>query len=39
MEKRHVDRRVEQMEAEGVVFHYNAHVGITISAQEASSTP
>ena len=33
MEKRHVDRRIEQMEAEGVVFHYNAHVGDTISAQ------
>ena len=32
MEKRHIDRRVEQMEAEGVVFHYNAHVGDTISA-------
>src|ERR1700727_3032802 len=31
MEKRHVDRRIEQMEAEGVVFHYNAHVGNTIS--------
>ena len=27
MEKRHVDRRIEQMAAEGVVFHYNAHVG------------
>jgi glutamate synthase (NADPH) small chain len=33
MEKRHIDRRIEQMEAEGVVFHYNAHVGNTISAQ------
>ena len=33
MEKRHIDRRVEQMEAEGVVFHYNAHVGVTISAE------
>ena len=32
MEKRHIDRRIEQMEAEGVVFHYNAHVGNTISA-------
>src|SRR6266480_4010506 len=27
MEKHHVDRRVTQMEAEGVVFHYGAHVG------------
>ncbi len=33
MEKRHVDRRIEQMEAERVVFHYNAHIGATISAQ------
>ena len=32
LEKRHVERRVEQMTAEGVVFHYNAHVGITVSA-------
>ena len=29
LEKRHIDRRVEQMEAEGVMFHYNAHVGET----------
>ena len=28
MEKHHVDRRVEQMEAEGVTFHYGAHVGV-----------
>jgi glutamate synthase (NADPH/NADH) small chain len=28
MEKHHVDRRVEQMTAEGVVFHYDAHVGV-----------
>ncbi len=34
LEKRHVDRRVEQMEAEGVTFHYNAHVGETVSAKE-----
>jgi len=34
LEKRHVDRRIEQMEAEGVVFHYNAHVGNSISARE-----
>jgi glutamate synthase (NADPH/NADH) small chain len=27
MEKIHVDRRVAQMQAEGVVFHYGAHVG------------
>jgi glutamate synthase (NADPH/NADH) small chain len=33
MEKHHVDRRVTQMEAEGVVFHYEAHVGVNIDAQ------
>src|ERR1700674_515559 len=27
MEKHHVDRRVAQMEAEGVTFHYGVHVG------------
>src|SRR5436853_2912438 len=27
MEKHHVDRRLEQMQAEGVTFHYGAHVG------------
>ena len=30
MEKYHIDRRVEQMEAEGVSFHYGAHVGETL---------
>ncbi|MGL4635149.1 MAG: glutamate synthase subunit beta [Beijerinckiaceae bacterium] len=34
MEKKHVDRRVEQMEAEGVTFHYGVNVGVTISAKE-----
>ncbi len=29
MEKAHVDRRVEQMTAEGVTFHYGVHVGVT----------
>jgi glutamate synthase (NADPH/NADH) small chain len=28
MEKHHIDRRAEQMEAEGVVFHCNVHVGV-----------
>ena len=27
MEKHVIDRRVAQMEAEGVTFHYGAHVG------------
>jgi glutamate synthase (NADPH/NADH) small chain len=30
MEKRHVAKRVTQMEAEGVVFHYGAHVGVNL---------
>jgi len=34
MEKSHVDRRVEQMEAEGVVFHCNVHVGIELDVRE-----
>jgi glutamate synthase (NADPH) small chain len=34
MEKHHVDRRVRQMEAEGVTFHYGAHVGVTVPAQQ-----
>ncbi|WP_375460327.1 glutamate synthase subunit beta [uncultured Enterovirga sp.] len=34
MEKHHVDRRVRQMEAEGVTFHYGAHVGETMPAAE-----
>jgi glutamate synthase (NADPH/NADH) small chain len=34
MEKHHVDRRVQQMEAEGVTFHYNVNVGITMPARE-----
>jgi glutamate synthase (NADPH/NADH) small chain len=34
MEKHHVDRRVAQMEAEGVVFHYRAHVGVNVAADK-----
>jgi len=34
MEKRIVFRRVAQMEAEGVVFHYNAHVGVNVPVGE-----
>src|SRR5688500_1538098 len=34
MEKIHVDRRVAQMEAEGVRFHYNAHIGFDIPAEK-----
>jgi glutamate synthase (NADPH) small chain len=38
MEKKHVDRRVEQMEAEGVTFHYNVNVGVTVSAKELADS-
>ena len=34
MEKHYIDRRVEQMQAEGVSFHMNVHVGHELSAQE-----
>jgi glutamate synthase (NADPH) small chain len=34
MEKIHVDRRVVQMEAEGVAFHYGAHVGVDVPADK-----
>jgi glutamate synthase (NADPH/NADH) small chain len=34
MEKHHVDRRVEQMETEGVIFRANANVGVNVDARE-----
>jgi glutamate synthase (NADPH) small chain len=34
MEKIHVERRVEQMEAEGVEFHCNVNVGIDLEARK-----
>ncbi|WP_342361144.1 glutamate synthase subunit beta [Terrarubrum flagellatum] len=34
MEKHLIDRRVAQMEAEGVVFHYEEHIGVTRPAKE-----
>ncbi len=33
MEKHLVDRRVAQMEAEGVTFHYGVHVGVDLAAK------
>jgi len=30
MEKRHIDRRIEQMRAEGVEFRINQHVGVNV---------
>ena len=34
MEKQIVDRRVVQMQAEGVIFHYDAHVGVNLPAEK-----
>ncbi len=34
MEKHTIDRRIVQMEAEGVTFHYNQHIGVTKKAAE-----
>jgi glutamate synthase (NADPH/NADH) small chain len=34
MEKGIVDVRVEQMQGEGVVFHYGAHVGVNLPAEK-----
>jgi glutamate synthase (NADPH) small chain len=34
MEKHYVDKRVAQMEGEGVTFHYGAHVGVNVPADE-----
>ncbi len=38
MEKHHIDRRVDQMKKEGVVFHYNANIGGNIDAGEIVDT-
>ena len=34
MEKHHVDRRVAQMQAEGVTFHYGVNVGVDVSTEQ-----
>jgi glutamate synthase (NADPH) small chain len=34
MEKIHVERRVEQMTAEGVIFHYGADVGVNVAPEQ-----
>jgi glutamate synthase (NADPH/NADH) small chain len=36
MEKHHVAKRVTQMEAEGVVFHYGAHVGVNFPVERVT---
>jgi glutamate synthase (NADPH) small chain len=38
MEKHLIDRRVTQMEAEGVTFHYGIEIGVTLPAQELADT-
>lgn len=37
MEKVHVDRRVEQMTAEGVTFHYGVHVGVSLPIEKLTA--
>jgi glutamate synthase (NADPH) small chain len=34
MEKHLIDRRIQQMEAEGVTFHYGTHIGVTQDAKQ-----
>lgn len=34
LEKTVIDRRMAQLEAEGVTFHFNAHIGVTTKARE-----
>jgi glutamate synthase (NADPH/NADH) small chain len=34
LEKDHIDRRIAQMQAEGVVFHYGVHVGVDLEAKK-----
>jgi glutamate synthase (NADPH) small chain len=34
MEKSHIDRRIEQMRAEGVEFRVNQHVGVNVAAAD-----
>jgi glutamate synthase (NADPH/NADH) small chain len=34
MEKSHIDRRVAQMEAEGVTFHYGVNIGVDVDPNE-----
>ncbi|MBT9288922.1 glutamate synthase subunit beta [Prosthecodimorpha staleyi] len=38
LEKTVIDRRVTQMEAEGVVFHYNVNVGVDLKVDELKAT-
>jgi glutamate synthase (NADPH) small chain len=38
MEKHLIDRRVDQMEKEGVTFHYGAHIGVTQDAKQLADS-
>ncbi len=38
MEKHLIDRRVTQMEGEGVTFHYGAHIGVTQDARQLADS-
>ena len=38
MEKHLIDRRIAQMEAEGVTFHYGAHIGVTQDAKQLADS-
>ena len=38
MEKFLIDRRIAQMEAEGVTFHYGVHVGVTQDAKQLAGS-
>ncbi len=37
MEKKYLDRRAAQMTAEGVTFHYNVNVGVTMPVEELTA--
>jgi glutamate synthase (NADPH) small chain len=37
LHRRHVDRRVAQMQAEGVVFHYGAHIGVNVPVEQLAA--
>lgn len=37
LEKHHIDRRIAQMEAEGVIFHTNVNVGVDLPADQLQS--
>ena len=34
MEKHYLDRRAEQMKAEGVTFHFNSHIGVNVPVDD-----